>query len=135
MRAALLVALVACSKTTPASTEVTGTLTVDGTAATLKACRPGHAVHVFVEVDTSAGLLRFGEGKLYWNGTELTCTKLDRSWGGGVRGDDSAYFRGTLAFDCGKVTGDLKLDCGHITLEERAELDKNAAAARGSAAN
>ena len=133
MRAFLVVALVACSKSTPASTEVTGTLTVDGTAATLKQCKPGHAVHVFVEVDTSAGLLRFGEGKLYWNGTELSCTKLDRRWGGGVRGDDSVYFRGTLAFDCGNVHGDLSLDCGHITPEERAELDKNAAAARGSA--
>ncbi len=134
--AVVAVALVACSRSAPpapATTEVTGTLTVDGAPATLKACRPGHAVHVFVEVDTSAGTLRFGEGKLYWDGSELACTKLDRRWGGGVRADSSAYFRGTLAFDCGKARGELTLDCGHITPEERAELDKNAAAARGSA--
>ncbi len=135
MRSGLVVvALAACSRSAPppTTTEVTGTITVSGEVARIERCRPGHAVHVFVEVDTSAGTLRFGEGKLYWNGSELACTKLDRRWGGGVRADSSAYFRGTLAFDCPHVTGTLSLDCGHITPEERAELDKNAAAARGS---
>jgi hypothetical protein len=121
----------ACSQPAPppAGADVTGTLTVDGASARLGACRPGHAVHVFVEVDTSVGTLRFGDGKLAWNGVALTCTKLDRSWGGGVRRDGSAYFRGTLAFRCDRLTGDLSLDCGAITPDEGAELAKNRAAA------
>ena len=109
--------------------DVTGTLTVDGAAAKLVRCRPGHAVHVFVEVDTALGTLRFGEGKLFWNGSEKPCSKLDRSWGGGVRADGSAYFRGTLAFRCEGLVGDLSLDCGQITPDEGAELAKNRAAA------
>jgi hypothetical protein len=113
----------------PALPDATGTLTVDGSPAQLIGCRPGHAVHVFVEVDTTRGALRFGDGKLFWNGAELTCTKLDRSWGGGVRRDGSAYFRGTLAFRCERLAGELSLDCGHITPEEGAELTKNRAAA------
>jgi hypothetical protein len=125
----------ACSKPAPppAGADVTGALTVDGAAARLIACRPGHAVHVLVEVDTSAGTLRFSEGKLAWNGGELTCSKLDRSWGGGVRRDGSAYFRGSLAFRCDRLAGELSLDCGGITPEEGAELARNRAAA-GTAA-
>src|SRR5262245_46102294 len=104
-------------------------LTVDGAAATLVRCRPAHAVHVFVEVDTALGTLRFAEGKLFWNGREKACSKLDRSWGGGIRADGSAYFRGTLAFRCEGLVGDLSLDCGQITPDEGAELAKNRAAA------
>jgi hypothetical protein len=106
---------------------------VDGAPAQLLRCRPGHAVHVFVEVDTSKGTLHFGEGELAWNGSRVACSKLDRSWGGGVRRDGSAYFRGTLAFRCEHVAGELSLDCGGITPEEGAELANNRAAA-GSAA-
>jgi hypothetical protein len=110
-------------------TGVTGTLTVDGKLARLTACRPGRAAHVFVEVDTALGTLRFGDAKLSWQGSEQTCQKLDRSWGGGVRRDGSAYFRGTLAFRCGMLEGDLVLDCGQITPAEAAELARNRAAA------
>jgi hypothetical protein len=113
--------------------EVRGTFTIGGAAARLERCRPGHAVHVFVEVDTSLGTLRFGEGKLFWDGNELACAKLDRSWGGGIRQDGSTYFRGTLAFRCGKLDGDLVLSCGQITATEAAQLDANRAAAIGSA--
>ena len=90
-------------------------------------------MHVFVEVDTSLGTLRFGEGKLFWDGNELACAKLDRSWGGGIRQDGSTYFRGTLVFRCGKLEGDLALSCGGITAAEAAQLDANRAAAIGSA--
>ena len=126
----------ACDRPAPPPTapEVTGTLTVDGTPAQLTRCRPGHAVHVFVDVDTTGGTLRFGDGALSWNGAELACAKLDRSWGGGVRRDGSAYFRGTLAFRCGELAGEVSLDCGHITREEGAELARNRAAARANAA-
>ncbi|HSR99803.1 MAG TPA: hypothetical protein VLM79_22270 [Kofleriaceae bacterium] len=126
----------ACSRPAPppaANADVTGTLTVDGAPAQLVACRPGHAVHVFVDVESAKGTLRFGEGKLAWNGSPLTCSKLDRSWGGGIRRDGSAYFRGTLAFRCDRIAGELTLDCGAITPEEGAELATNGAAARGAA--
>lgn len=113
-------------------TDVTGTLTVDGKPARLTACRPGHVVHVFVEVDTTLGTLRFGDAKLSWQGSEQTCQKLDRSWGGGVRRDGLTYFRGTLAFRCGTLEGDLALDCGHITPAEAAELAHNRAEAKRS---
>ncbi|HEY0990592.1 MAG TPA: hypothetical protein VGD80_26250 [Kofleriaceae bacterium] len=112
-----------------ATADVTGTLTVDGAAARPVRCRPAHAVHVYVEVDTALGTLGFREGKLFWNGTEKACSKLDRSWGGGIRADGSAYFRGTLAFRCEGLVGDLSLDCGQITPDEGAELAKNRAAA------
>ncbi|HEU4735188.1 MAG TPA: hypothetical protein VFT22_45165 [Kofleriaceae bacterium] len=127
--------LCACGSSEPApaprepETEVTGTLAVDGVPAQLVRCRPGHAVHVFVEVDTSLGTLRFGEGKLSWQGRERSCRQLDRSWGGGVRRDGSAYFRGTLAFRCDTLAGDLTLDCGHVTPAEAGELARNRAAA------
>ena len=127
----------ACSQAEPpppaahdVSADVMGTLTVDGAPAQLARCRPGHAVHVFVEVDTSLGTLRFGDGTLSWRGAELACEKLDRSWGGGVRRDGSAYFRGSLAFRCGTLRGDLTLDCGHISPQEAAELARNRAAAK-----
>jgi len=117
---------------------VRGSLTVDGSAANLTACRPGHAVHTYVEVVTSKGRLRFEDTKLYWSaavdgvtrGDALDCDKLDRSWGGGVRTDGTAYWRGTLAFACkgaAAIAGDLTLDCGNITAEERAQLDGNRA--------
>ncbi len=90
-------------------------------------CRPGAAVHIFVEVVTPEGVLRFEDQKLAWNGEPLTCARLDRSWGGGRRPGNVAYWRGTLAFDCKAgartVSGDLSLDCGNITAAERAELD------------
>jgi hypothetical protein len=113
--------------------DVTGTLTVDGEPAQLVACRPGHAAHVFVDVDSSKGTLRFGDGELAWSGSPLTCSKLDRSWGGGIRRDGSAYFRGTLAFRCDRIAGELRLDCGGISPEEGAELATNGAAARNAA--
>jgi hypothetical protein len=108
-----------------------GELTVDGAPVALRACRPRHAVHTFVEVVSAAGTLRFEDQKAYWNpvpdavtrGAELACTRLDRSWGGGVRPDGSAYWRGTLDFVCGRVTAKLTLDCGGITPTERAALD------------
>jgi len=117
-----------------------GSISVDGEAATLTACRPGHAVHTYVDVATSKGTLRFEDGRLYWQqdssavsrGEELACDKLDRSWGGGFRTDGTAYWRGTLAFACrgpATIAGDLTLDCGHITAEERSQLDGNRARA------
>ncbi len=125
---------------------VKGTLSVDGQPATLGACKPGHSVRPFVELVTSKGKLRFENQILYWNpepsaitrGAQLGCTKLDRSWGGGVRmpGDGTAYWRGKLWFSCGAaspgsagsdtqvmIAGELELDCGNITAKERAELD------------
>ena len=117
---------------TPAP-EVTGALSIAGAPARLVRCRPGHGVHVFVEVDTSAGTLRFGDGKLYWQGSERSCAKLDRRWGGGIRRDGSAYFRGTLALACGDLTADLALDCGHVTPDEARELTRNADEARARA--
>ncbi len=144
MRALLLLALVACgSKSDDPIVEVTGsssatdivkgTLTVDGQPAKLGACKPGHAVRPFLELVTDKGKLRFENQLLYWNpdptaitrGSELTCEKLDRSWGGGVRmpGDGTAYWRGKLWFRCGGLSGELELDCGNITAEERRQLD------------
>jgi hypothetical protein len=123
----------ACSKPAPVvadGPEITGTLSVGGAPVELVRCRPGHAVNVFVEVDTTLGTLHFGDGKLSWQGSEQACQKLDRSWGGGVRRDGTTYFRGTLSFRCDKVTGDLALDCGQITPQEAAELARNRAAAK-----
>ena len=106
-----------------------GTLRVGDAVAALVACRPGHAERVFVDVDTSLGTLRFQNMKLYWQRAELTCKKLDRSWGGGIRSNKTAYWRGSLDFDCeaggARLVGMLKLDCGMITAEERASLDAN----------
>jgi hypothetical protein len=145
VRSALLVLLCACgSKEEPpividitgsasASDVVKGSITVDGSPVTLGACKPGHSTRPFVELVTSKGKLRFENQILYWNanpdaitrGAELACTKLDRSWGGGVRmpGDGTSYWRGKLWFTCGAVAGELELDCGNITAEERRQLD------------
>jgi hypothetical protein len=144
VRLLLVLGLAACgSKDEPAAVEVIGTasatdvvkgtLVVDGAPATLGACKPGHSTRPFVELVTSKGKLRFENQILYWNperdavtrGAELSCTKLDRSWGGGVRlpGDGTSYWRGKLWFTCGAITGELELDCGNITAKERAELD------------
>lgn len=133
----ILIALVlaACKSAEPPppaaeAAELTGTFRVGPAPAKLLACKPGHAVHVFVDIETSLGTLRFGEGKLRWDGAELACEKLDRRWGGGVRADGSSYFRGMLDFRCGKLEGKLDLDCGRVTATEAAELEKNAEAAR-----
>jgi hypothetical protein len=126
----VVAALAACGvPAAPPAREVTGTLSMDGAPAVLLGCRPGHAVHVYVDVDTTLGALRFGEGKLWWRGVEQACARLDRRWGGGVRADGSAYFRGTLAVACGGLVADLSLDCGGITPAEAAELARNRAAA------
>jgi hypothetical protein len=109
-----------------------GDLAVGGERVKLVACKPGHTDRVFVEVVTSKGKLRFHAMHLYWNqnpegdrGVELVCPKLDRSWGGGIRRDGTAYWRGTLDFVCGDIGGKLNLDCGGITKEERASLDES----------
>lgn len=124
----------ACSKSapTPTSSEITGTFTVDEKPVTVNQCRPGRAEHTFVEVITSSGVLRFEHQQLYWNpdrhaatrGARLTCSKLDRSWGGGHRANGTSYWRGTLDFRCGALAGKLELDCGNITDEERQGLDR-----------
>ncbi len=140
MRAALalLVSLAACGKGTTASKEVTGTLSVKGADVTVTKCRPDHdASGTYVVMETPVGALRFTNKQLWWNGSDpegfspgavLDCTRLDRSWGGGLRTDGTSYWRGTLSFDChdgpNTYTGKLTLDCGNITPEERASLDK-----------
>lgn len=128
-RSLVVVALAgACSRSGPAAhRDVTGTVLVGGVPAALLDCRPGHTHRVFVEVDTSIGVLRFAAGTLAWNGIALGCQKLDRSWGGGIRRDGTAYFRGHLAFRCAPVAGDLTLDCGRITPAEAAALERNRA--------
>lgn len=134
MRTAVAIALVlaiGCSKREepppPAASpdKIEGTLTVDGAPAAITACRPGHGVTTFVELVTAAGTLRFENKQLAWNGEVLACTKLDRSWGGGTRPDGSAYWRGTLRFQCARVAGDVTVDCGGITPTERSQLDAN----------
>jgi len=137
-RAALALALVASACSKPSGTaarEVTGTLTIDGKSVAVTACRPAHAVHTYLVLQTAQGALRFENGVLSWNddpsspsaGEQLSCDRLDRSWGGGVRPDATAYWRGKLAFTCkaGPRTfvGELTADCGQITAEERAQLD------------
>lgn len=130
-RAAVFGALVvsACSSSgaPPAPPEITGTLSIGGTQVTQMTCRPGAAVHIFVDIVTPNGTLRFEDQKLRLDGAPVRCNKLDRSWGGGRRADNQAYWRGTLAFRCQgagtEVVGDLALDCGHITAAERASLD------------
>lgn len=114
---------------------VKGTLSIDGAPVTDLVCRPGAAVHVFLDVVSSKGTLHVEDGKLAWDGEPLTCEKFERSWGGGrhLNSDGSpsasAYWRGTLSFACvrgsQKIEGSLELDCGGITAEERASLDKN----------
>ncbi len=136
---AFAVVLAGCSgkAATPASTEVRGTLSIGGQPVTITRCRPDHGMSTYVVLETAKGALRFEDKRLHYNaddpegstpGHPLDCTKLDRSWGGGVRLDNTAYWRGTLSFRCTSgataVTGDLTLDCGNITAEERASLDQ-----------
>jgi hypothetical protein len=135
----VVLALAACGNKSASTTkEVTGTLSVKGEAVTVTKCHPDRGIDgVYVILETTKGALRFEAKKLYWNGDDpegfrrgatLDCTKVDRSWGGGSRTDGTAYFRGTLDFDChdgpNKIAGNLTLDCGNITAEERAQLDK-----------
>ncbi|HEY4175606.1 MAG TPA: hypothetical protein VGM90_02180 [Kofleriaceae bacterium] len=109
---------------------VKGTLSIDGSAiaASDMTCRPGAAVHIFVNIVTPKGTLHVEDGKLALDGEPLTCEKFERSWGGGRR-PHGAYWRGTLAFACVRgsqhVDGDLQIDCGGITADERASLDAN----------
>lgn len=127
--ALLLLALAACKREKPAaSAEVQGTLSIEGKPVAVTACRAGRGVTTYVELATGSGTLRFEDQKLFWSGDALVCEKLDRSWGGGMRKDGTAYFRGHLIFVCkgapGAITGDLTIDCGKITPEERAQLDR-----------
>lgn len=125
-----------------ATRDVTGTLTIDGRPQVVTACRAGSGFGTYVELMTASGKLRFEAKTMYWEpradsvlrGDPLPCRKLDRSWGGGKRGDGTAYFRGKLIFDCGAIAGDLDVSCGNITPAEHAELDKNQAAARAERA-
>jgi hypothetical protein len=134
----LLLALAACKsekKAAATKPDVQGTLAIAGKPTDVTTCRAGRGVTTYVELVTGQGKLRFENQKLYWSqtdfgrGDELTCDKLDRSWGGGTRKDGTAYFRGHLIFVCkgppGTVTGDLTVDCGRITPEERAQLDQS----------
>ena len=146
--ALLLVALAACGDpqrdaprevigSASAGDKITGTFSVGGAPQTILACNAGHGEHVFVELLTTSGRLRFEDQNLYWTtdtaaikrGDKLTCAKLDRSWGGGTRADDSSYFRGMLDFRCtldtAALAGNVTIDCGNITAPERAQLDAN----------
>jgi hypothetical protein len=143
VRALPLLGLVAAcgSKSAPTSSEVSGTLSVAGESVTVTKCHPDRGIDgVYVILETPKGALRFEAKKLYWNsedtegfmrGATLDCSRVDRSWGGGTRADGTAYFRGTLEFDCHAgataFAGKLTLDCGNITAEERAGLDKQRA--------
>jgi len=136
-RTLVVVALVACGTKQPAtSSEVLGTLTLDGQPLEIRACRPGRGVTTYVELVTAKGTLRFEDRQLFWSadpaggrGDALACERLDRSWGGGTRTDGTSYFRGQLIFACrgpvGALAGDVTVDCGGITPEERAQLDRN----------
>jgi hypothetical protein len=139
MRTALLLvlSLVACNreKRHAAQQDVQGTLSIEGKPVPITTCRAGRGVTTYVELVTAMGKLRFEDQKLFWSqqdfgkGDELSCDKLDRSWGGGMRKDGTAYFRGHLIFVCkgapGAITGDVTVDCGRITPAERAQLDQN----------
>jgi hypothetical protein len=136
---AVLLVVAACSdkKPPPAKHEVEGTLSVAGKPVAVTACRAGRGVTTYVELVTAEGKLRFEDAKLFWSkdvaagrGDQLACRKLDRSWGGGLRRDNTSYFRGHLMFDCmgpaGAISGDLTADCGNTTAEERQQLEENA---------
>lgn len=121
----------ACTKTRPAEPDITGTLVIHGTDVSSKMqCKPGAAVHIFVDIVTPEGTLRFEDQTLRLDGEALACDKLDRKWNGTRRPNGTAYWRGTLAFDCasepGRVVGELELACGNPTLEEKAQLDRAA---------
>ena len=121
-----LVCAAACSKS-GSDLGITGLLSIDGETATPTACRPGYgAAGTYIQIDTTRGSIRFEDKKLSWNGSAVTCSKLDRSWGGGHRADGTAYWRGMLDLDCDHgIRGRLDIDCGNITAEERASLDAN----------
>lgn len=144
-----LAAVAACGSSPAQTPEVTGTLELDGSKATVLACRAGRALKPYVELVTSRGKLRFEDGALSWSadpeplarGQQLDCARLDRAWGSGYRRDGTAYFKAwTFQFDCKPaadaaegapgvpaVSGDLRLACGSITADEHAELDRNRA--------
>ncbi|MEJ7598099.1 MAG: hypothetical protein WKG01_09345 [Kofleriaceae bacterium] len=140
--AVVIVALVACRDPDPVDRvplatadarpdappdRITGSIVVEDQAITPATCRVGRDAHLYVELPTPHGTLRFANATLVWNRAVLTCSKLDRSWGGGSRTDGTHYWRGTLDFVCGSVTGKLALDCGGITPGERAQLDQGRA--------
>ena len=77
----------------PNPDKLAGTLALDGKPLALVACRPAHAVHTYLVVETDRGALKFADQQLTWSGEPLTCSKLDRSWGGGNRPDGSSYWR------------------------------------------
>ncbi|MBL0213655.1 MAG: hypothetical protein IPQ07_07220 [Myxococcales bacterium] len=138
LASAVALAAAACGNTSPAaSKEVQGTLVIAGETVTVTKCRPDHGLSTYVVLENAKGAVRFEDKRMFWSsrdpegttqGHALDCTKLDRSWGGGVRLDNTAYWRGTLAFECKDgatpITGQLTLDCGNITPEERASLDQ-----------
>lgn len=141
--AAAVLLVVACSKSSdrPASPEVRGTFSLEGKPLVVTQCRAGRGVTTYVELVTAQGKLRFEDKQMFWStsdpgrGDRLECTKLDRSWGGGLRKDGTSYFRGHLMFACRgpagqQLAGDVQLDCGGITADEHAELDKNRDEAR-----
>jgi hypothetical protein len=128
VRSGLVLLALGCACSSSKPPEITGTLSFGGKAVTSMACRPGAAVHIFVDIVTNEGTLRLEDKQLSLGGEPLACDKLDRSWGGGRRPDKTAYWRGTLAFSCrgeagSEIIGDLVLDCGNITAEERKQLD------------
>lgn len=134
----VLLLVAACSdKKPPAKREVEGTLSLEGKPLAVTQCRTGRGVTTYVELVTAQGKLRFEDAKMFWSpdvnagrGDQLECRKLDRSWGGGLRADNTSYFRGHLMFNCmgpaGAITGDVMVDCGGTTDEERRQLDENA---------
>ena len=119
--------------------KIEGTLTLDGKPLEIVKCRPGHEDTVYVDLVTSAGVLRFVSGqasRMYWNpgpdrserGAPIECSIPHRSWGGARRPEDgTAYFRGELAFTCdgpaGELVGKVSLECGNISPFERSLLD------------
>jgi len=108
---------------------VQGTLSLAGKDLALGACTAGYDRGTWVEVATATGALHFETKQLSWAGQVVPCTQLDRRWGGGQRDNGSAFWRGTLLFQCttpaGPLHGDLTLDCGHTTDAERTELDRH----------
>ena len=116
--------------------QLSGTLTLDGKPLAMVKCRPGRDTSIYVDLVTSAGVLRYVpyDPQLFWNprsdsterGAAMPC-RLRRSWGGATRPDGTTYFRGQLIFSCkseaGTLAGDVTLDCGNISPIERKLLD------------
>ncbi|MBA3541740.1 MAG: hypothetical protein H0T79_19150 [Deltaproteobacteria bacterium] len=129
----------------PTPATAPSTLTIDGAAIAVTGCRAGLNARrdgialdlVLAKATPTAGIarLRFTRQRLHAaatsdgldDGTELECTKLDRSWGGGARADGTYYWRGFLDFRCTQGTHQLvgrqELACGDPTPEEKASLD------------